>query len=134
MDTIACKAQRAFTYFVPGYGQVHGDPDNAEAREPLVPVSVISHLVDQEKIEEPDGWVDPAADTTPPPPPSDPAPVGDTSITMTHLGRGRYEIKGPGVPEGTFAQGKRDAQTMVELARERHANASAVAQDDGAPI
>lgn len=46
MDTIECVARKAFTKFVPGYGQVHGDPEGVEeARVVDVPVDYVDELV-----------------------------------------------------------------------------------------
>lgn len=49
METVACKALKAFTQFVPDYGQVHGDPESTlkEAKTPLVPVSMVEAFADQ---------------------------------------------------------------------------------------
>jgi hypothetical protein len=70
MKTIACRALVAFTQFVPGYGQVHGDPGSSlkEAKNPDVPESVIQQLADEGRIEAPKGFKvtegEAAADTT----------------------------------------------------------------------
>jgi hypothetical protein len=58
METIACKALKAFTQFVPDYGQVHGDPENSskDAQKPLVPVTLVAALAEQGLIEMPKGF------------------------------------------------------------------------------
>lgn len=57
VDTTVCKALRAFTEFVPGYGQVHGDPNSKDSKKPKIPNYVIDKLVAEDKIEKPRGWV-----------------------------------------------------------------------------
>ncbi|WP_066112345.1 MULTISPECIES: hypothetical protein [unclassified Blastomonas] len=56
MKLIRCMALRAFTQFVPGFGQVHGDPDNQDeaVQFPMVPESHVDLLVDEGKIEAPE--------------------------------------------------------------------------------
>ncbi|WP_417615311.1 hypothetical protein [Parasphingorhabdus sp.] len=49
-----CKALRAFTEFVPGYGMVHGDPDSKDNKMPEVPNKAIDKLVGEDKIEAPE--------------------------------------------------------------------------------
>lgn len=58
MDTIKCKAKVAFTEFVSGYGQVHGDPDSSDvkARTPAIPVTIIERLSEAGKIVAPKGF------------------------------------------------------------------------------
>lgn len=132
IETIACKALRSFTQFVPGYGQVHGDPDNSEATDPLIPVTYIDHLIFEDKIEEPAGWTDrkaaeAAAEHAARYPQSgddndEPSPFG-----MEHKGGGKWLITGPGVDPETYVQGKRDATTTVELLTEEHKRKAAEA-------
>lgn len=59
METIACKALVAFTQFVPGYGQVHGDPESSDeaARNPKVPVHYVDLIAANGGVEAPEGFV-----------------------------------------------------------------------------
>lgn len=54
IECTPCKALRAFTEFVPGYGQVHGDPDSNDNKMPKVPNKAIDKLVGEDKIEAPE--------------------------------------------------------------------------------
>lgn len=57
-----CTALRAFTEFVPGFGQVHGDPDSKDNKMPNVPNGVIDKLVGEDKIEAPEAVAPEAQD------------------------------------------------------------------------
>lgn len=66
VDVRRVRALSARTHFVPGYGQVHFDPDSKkrDVREPLMPVDAIDVLTDR-------GWI---ADDLPPEAEPVPAP------------------------------------------------------------
>lgn len=63
-ETIKCKALATFTHYVSGHGQVHGDPESKDknAKNPMVPVSVVLQLAEAGLIEAPKDFVDPNAD------------------------------------------------------------------------
>ncbi len=74
MNTVKCTALVAFTHFVPGYGQVHGDPANSNplAQAPEVPESAVQQLVDEGKISAPEAAPE-ATKSAPAPSPAKPA-------------------------------------------------------------
>lgn len=113
IKTIKCAALMAFTQFVPGYGMVHGDPDNEGASEPEVPVTYIEQLEREGRIEPPAGWAGEAGDAEAP-----------RLFSIKHVGGGMYEIFGPGVEPGTKVKGKVDAQTTIDLLEEEHGKAA----------
>lgn len=53
MTLVKCKALRAFTEFVSGFGMVHGDPDNQseKARFPEMPEEAAVKLISEGKVE-----------------------------------------------------------------------------------
>ena len=55
METVSCKALMAFTHYVPDYGQVHGDPENEEAKTVNVPLVAVKMLVEDGRIAKPKG-------------------------------------------------------------------------------
>ena len=81
METIKCKALVAFTHHVPGFGQVHGDPDNKKAKTPDVPVNAVAWLVEHGRIEEPKNFVDPVA--------------GNTEVVATMNGQAPFDGEAP---------------------------------------
>jgi hypothetical protein len=99
MRTIRCIALVAFTQFVPGFGQVHGDPDSSDERAqfPMVPEVMIEMLVEADKIDVPEESLPRAAE----------------QITREHLGFGKYRIVGPGVPVDTIVTGKANADAYI---------------------
>lgn len=54
--------------------------------------------------------------------------VVDAEFTMTHLGRGKYEITGPGIDDKTTIQGKADAISYIEGVK------AALAAKNSAPV
>ena len=57
MTTVTAAAKVAFTHYVPGYGQVHGDPKGSkQAKKPTVPESVVGLLIERGFITKPKGW------------------------------------------------------------------------------
>ena len=61
---IKCKAKRAFTRFVSGFGMVHGDPESSlvEATHPAIPATEVGDLVEGGLIEAPKGWAEEMAE------------------------------------------------------------------------
>lgn len=112
MTLVKCIALMAFTQFVPGYGQVHGDPDNSEAKEPEVPFDFVQKLIEENKVEAPDGWnaVEPETEATEP------------NFVAIHLGGGAYAISGVGLEAPERVKGKvaaydRIAELEADLAK-----------------
>ena len=73
MSAINCTALMAFTRFVSGYGMVHGDPDNKDAKKPLIPEHAIARFVEDGLIKAPKGFQT-EAPVEPVEPASEPAP------------------------------------------------------------
>lgn len=73
MELVKCLALCEFTQSVPGYGMVVGAPESSldEAREPMVPVSVVAALAADGLIQAPEGFGDEAVEAA-----ADPAPAG----------------------------------------------------------
>lgn len=66
------------------------------------------------------GGEPPATDVTPD---DDDADHDDAEFTMTHLGRGKYEIVGPGIDDKAVIQGKADALAYIAGIKAALANA-----------
>lgn len=129
MKLIRCMALRAFTQFVPGFGQVHGDPDNQDERVsfPEVPESYVQFLADEGKIEAPSATVadlvGAIADAA-----QDALADGDIQsrvlsqdevltagsiFTVKHIGGGKFHISGPGLSEPVEVEGKAAAEARA---------------------
>lgn len=83
MSAINCTAIMAFTRFVSGYGMVHGDPDNKDAKKPAIPEHAIARLVEDGLIKAPKGFqvetpVEPEPDPEPDPDAQDAPPAEDS--------------------------------------------------------
>lgn len=110
MDTIECKALRVFTQFIPGYGQIHGNPDAKDAAKVRVPVDAVDTLVLEGKIEEPDSHPVKGAFET-------------GEFTVTPIPGGRYRITGPGMAKPETIKGKVETEVRVaELRDALHAD------------
>lgn len=122
---IRCKALRAFTQFVPGHGQVHGDPDNRDERVrfPEVPESHVQFLVDENKIEAPEPTLDDmcaaivdAIDGEPIKPRD--LDEGETLtaaplFTVTHVVGPNFDVFGPGMDAPERVKGKAAAEALA---------------------
>lgn len=60
VETVKCKALVAFTRYVSGYGQVHGDPDSKlkAAVTPEVPVEAVTRFVEDGFVAAPKGFLE----------------------------------------------------------------------------
>lgn len=125
---IRCKALRAFTQFVPGHGQVHGDPDNKDERVsfPEVPESYVRFLVGEGKIEAPEptleDWCDAilAAGDAEPIEPLEPRDLADGEtltaaplFTVTHVVGPNFDVFGPGMDAPKRVKGKDAANALA---------------------
>lgn len=126
---IRCKALRAFTQFVPGHGQVHGDPDNQDERVsfPEVPESYVQFLVDEGKVEAPSatvadlvGAIAAAAqdaladgDIQSRVLSEDEVLVAGSMFSAKHVGGGKFQITGPGLNEPIEMKGKAAAEARA---------------------
>jgi len=134
MNLIPCKALRAFTQFVPGFGQVHGDPDNQDERVsfPQVPESYVQFLADEGKIEAPEGslaasingimerlssvQIDPGtpiADLQPRDLADGETLAAAPLFTVTHVSGPNFDVFGPGMDAPERIKGKAAAEARA---------------------
>jgi hypothetical protein len=104
-DLVHLKALTAFTVFVQGFGQVHGDPDNKDARIVKVPEHAL-HLFEG-KVEP----VEPKASTTRK---ATPGVEDYEGYELKRIPIGRYEVSGPGITEPVTIKGKAEAKAYVD--------------------
>lgn len=129
---IRCKALRAFTQFVPGHGQVHGDPDNQDERVsfPEVPESYVQFLADEGKIEAPEPTLEEmcaaiadaigSADVDPDATDEPKGPL----FTVTHAVGPNFDVFGPGMDAPERVKGKAAAEELAAKLEAEYAEAS----------
>ncbi|EQA97282.1 hypothetical protein [Sphingobium sp. HDIP04] len=117
MKTIQCRALKAFTQFIAGYGQVHGDPGSSDekARLPMVPEDAVAMLIEAGKIE-----VEGLAITT-------------SAFTMTAIPGGRFKVEGPGIEPAKIIKGKANAEQYLMMAEQAHLQAEMLASMSSTP-
>lgn len=118
MNLIRCQALRAFTQFVPGFGQVHGDPDNQEeaVQFPMVPESHVQFLANEGKIEAPECLdAEPEVEKE-----LEPRTVADGEtltaaplFTVTHVSGPNFDVFGPGMDAPERVKGKAAAEELA---------------------
>lgn len=127
MNTVNRKALKAFTHFVPGYGQVHGNPEADDAKVVKVPVGSVDQLVAEGKIGEED--MKPAKAVTRAAPAAA-KPQGDGDFAATYTPVGKYEITGPGLSEPEIFKGNK-AGAEARIAELRQAALDAAGEGAG---
>lgn len=125
MNLIRCQALRAFTQFVPGHGQVHGDPDNQDeaVQFPMVPESYVNHLAGEGKIQHPEpsleDWAEAMnaggdVDTVEPRALADGETLPAAPLfTVTHVSGPNFDVFGPGMDAPERIKGKAAAEARA---------------------
>jgi hypothetical protein len=110
MEKIACKALRDFTQFVPGYGMVHGDPNNSDpqVKHPDIPVTVLDLLKEEGKVEELPRKVKVAAPKAPAEPSTPP------TRAKTPPSKGKAAKPNPGLAKANAARAANAAKRKAE--------------------